>query len=376
MKYLSLGISNDNLNKIDPRVETTITDCADKEGYQRNSCLRTTASDNDDLFICEAIDDTNQRKSCRSGVYQKIAIENLDANICDYIEEGYYKDSCYEKIAQLTGDATYCEKVGDVEDRDECYLEFILETGDVSLCDLVVTSEYQDACTFISIFYSSDFNQCKNIQNKEYRWMCYHVYIGYTISSETCQTYEDAEDKFECYFESFENAEMTDCDKVDEIEYRDECYLNFIERDGDLSQCDLIITPSIRDECKGVGDSKRVADIKQIQTALELYFNDNNEYPETPTQGQSLGIDVTCLGEDGFDTSCSGTVYFGLIPKDPQGTDLCTSESTSSCNYSYERLDGSTNEYEMWFYLNDEVGSLSAGLHCADEAGITATCSH
>ena len=28
-------------------------------------------------------------------------------------------------------------------------------------------------------------------------------------------------------------------------------------------------------------DAKRVSDIKQIQTALELYFNDNEKYPES-----------------------------------------------------------------------------------------------
>jgi prepilin-type N-terminal cleavage/methylation domain-containing protein len=54
-------------------------------------------------------------------------------------------------------------------------------------------------------------------------------------------------------------------------------------------------------------DAKRIAEIKQIQTALELYYDDNNAYPLSP------GCGATIPG-----TSCS---YINQDPIDPkQGT--------------------------------------------------------
>lgn len=41
-------------------------------------------------------------------------------------------------------------------------------------------------------------------------------------------------------------------------------------------------------------DTKRVADLKEIQTALELYWNDNNEYPDVPVLStwEDLGAEL------------------------------------------------------------------------------------
>src|SRR4030042_4388316 len=63
-------------------------------------------------------------------------------------------------------------------------------------------------------------------------------------------------------------------------------------------------------------DAKRVSDIKQIQTALELYYADGNAYPSiNPATGDiTLGSDMTCLSSGGFGaTSCTGTSYMGTI---------------------------------------------------------------
>ncbi|MCF7820369.1 MAG: prepilin-type N-terminal cleavage/methylation domain-containing protein, partial [Candidatus Pacebacteria bacterium] len=45
---------------------------------------------------------------------------------------------------------------------------------------------------------------------------------------------------------------------------------------GLLSTMSVVALNSARQKSR---DAKRVADIKQIQTALELYYNDNNGYP-------------------------------------------------------------------------------------------------
>ncbi len=117
-------------------------------------------------------------------------------------------------------------------------------------------------------------------------------------------------------------------------------------------------------------DAKRVSDIKQIQTALELYYFDQGSYPDDPTTDSTLGTtDSVCLDEDGFGTACDagGTTYMGVVPADP-GVD-------SGYVYTYETTDGS--DYTITFGLTGATGSLECtsgydSTCCtADENGIT-----
>lgn len=43
---------------------------------------------------------------------------------------------------------------------------------------------------------------------------------------------------------------------------------------------------------KNARDAKRVADVKQMQTALELYYNDVGEYPADVTSSIAYGSNV------------------------------------------------------------------------------------
>lgn len=77
-------------------------------------------------------------------------------------------------------------------------------------------------------------------------------------------------------------------------------------------------------------DSKRLADLKQLQTALELYYTDQNAYPS----GSSLSLGVAdaakCLDSSGFAASCGANAYMGMVPKDPStGTYIYTAASSS-----------------------------------------------
>ncbi len=55
---------------------------------------------------------------------------------------------------------------------------------------------------------------------------------------------------------------------------------------------------------KKANDAKRVSDIKQVQTALELFYTDKNSYPTTTASGITLGdTGVACLNTSGFGTT-------------------------------------------------------------------------
>ncbi len=113
-------------------------------------------------------------------------------------------------------------------------------------------------------------------------------------------------------------------------------------------------------------DAKRVSDIKQLQTSLELFFADNNAYPVEATD-VTLGVantrDAFCSSL-GFTDDCSsgGTVYMGSVPQNP------TPAATNLPHYTYNSAAGVN--YTLEFGLENVTGGLGAGLHTASEAGI------
>lgn len=63
-------------------------------------------------------------------------------------------------------------------------------------------------------------------------------------------------------------------------------------------------------------DSKRLSDLKQVQTALELYYTDVSAYPVG--DGVVLGsANVACLNSTGFGVAGCANAYMGQIPSDP-----------------------------------------------------------
>src|SRR5680860_552812 len=91
-------------------------------------------------------------------------------------------------------------------------------------------------------------------------------------------------------------------------------------------------------------DARRVSDIKQIQTALELYYNDENGYP-------------AAAAEDGALTGAtSGITYMTIIPANP---------SPGGATYTYTQGGNPATEasYTLTYDLEGPVGGLLAGSH-------------
>ncbi|MFA6427478.1 MAG: prepilin-type N-terminal cleavage/methylation domain-containing protein [Candidatus Magasanikbacteria bacterium] len=114
---------------------------------------------------------------------------------------------------------------------------------------------------------------------------------------------------------------------------------------GLLSTLAVVALSSAR---KKANDSKRLSDMKQIQTALELYYTDNNLYPVQALPANLGQGNYLCLDSDGFDATCAIDPYMGLIPTGPGTTEY----------YIYTSADGST--YTVTSEL--EVGSGNFGL--------------
>ncbi len=105
-------------------------------------------------------------------------------------------------------------------------------------------------------------------------------------------------------------------------------------------------------------DAKRVSDIKQIQTALELYFNDKQGYPVAATALTLGGTGAKTLSSVGFADTATAPTYMSLIPSNP---------TPGGAAYSYT---GTASTYTITFTLEEASGGLTAGAHSATPSGV------
>jgi prepilin-type N-terminal cleavage/methylation domain-containing protein len=121
-------------------------------------------------------------------------------------------------------------------------------------------------------------------------------------------------------------------------------------------------------------DAKRVSDVKQIQTALELYFTDQQGYPgiASATAGTKAATDCLGAGSAGFTAvaSCGTPTYMGQVPNNP--TPVAAAGTT---NYIYAAsgtvdANGHAPSYTLTFGLENKTGILASGAHTATPDGI------
>ncbi|MFH0951473.1 MAG: prepilin-type N-terminal cleavage/methylation domain-containing protein [bacterium] len=119
-------------------------------------------------------------------------------------------------------------------------------------------------------------------------------------------------------------------------------------------------------------DARRISDIKQIQTALELYYNDMQRYPTTAASNGEF--------EGGTDLAdVAGTVvYMASVPEEATATlGDCDVAGFTYNGYRYwgTKADGTGDNaspvsYAIEYCLGGTTGDIAAGLHTASTAGI------
>jgi len=123
----------------------------------------------------------------------------------------------------------------------------------------------------------------------------------------------------------------------------------------------LVNSGGFRDKAE---DSQRVADLKQVQTALELYFSDNRTYPV------SGWTEIT--GSDSVSSTLSPS-YINKMPVDPNGT---TGHGTACGNIDAPRYNyissGTGSSYILTATMaldTSAEGNTCAGLNNWDDFG-------
>lgn len=117
---------------------------------------------------------------------------------------------------------------------------------------------------------------------------------------------------------------------------------------GMLSTLSIVSLNSARQKAR---DTRRASDIRQIQTALEMFASNrsNGTYPVT----SSANIQGLCLDAGGFVPTCTAAVFMKKIPSNP---------TPSGTNYIYTS-DGAN--YTLSYWLENKVGSIGPGAATA-----------
>ncbi len=121
-------------------------------------------------------------------------------------------------------------------------------------------------------------------------------------------------------------------------------------------------------------DEKRVTDIKHTQTGFQLFFEEYGKYPEcdSATAINEMATNENCTK---YTSPADLTTYLPGIKniKDPSKKEniaLCTANSTSVCEYSFQDNSADTSNYRIYFYLEETVESFDKGVHVATPNGI------
>ncbi len=104
-------------------------------------------------------------------------------------------------------------------------------------------------------------------------------------------------------------------------------------------------------------DAKRVADVKQMQTALELYFNENNSYPS---------VEEFTIG-GALISSSTNSILMTEIPSAPSVVD----GNCESHQYEYRPLNDQSS-YEILFCTGGNVLNFLSGNLIATPLGVSA----
>lgn len=119
-----------------------------------------------------------------------------------------------------------------------------------------------------------------------------------------------------------------------------------------------VITPTPPVTTPVERDRTRYRDVRNIQTALELYRADNNTYPVSSSPVVLGTSTSSALSSIGFSVASQGAVYLERVPQNPD---------PGGIPYQYQSADGST--YVISFSLESGTAGLLLGEHKASPQG-------
>jgi len=115
---------------------------------------------------------------------------------------------------------------------------------------------------------------------------------------------------------------------------------------GLLSTLSVIALNSARAKAR---DAKRISDVKQMQVALEMYYNDMAAYPTAATGGEPIASD--------------NATFLRAVPVPPEPIDGAVCQDSDgnydkdTYKYVVTTADGAVPSYSIGFCLGSDIGS-------------------
>jgi prepilin-type N-terminal cleavage/methylation domain-containing protein len=132
---------------------------------------------------------------------------------------------------------------------------------------------------------------------------------------------------------------------------------------GILSATVLVSLNTARGKAR---DARRLADVRQIQTALELYYHTHGSYPASPAAGFTWARS-SCVSGSQYYTALQPLVTEGHLPSLPQDPVNSSAGSPHQCYWYFtEQHDGgncgvsiNANDYEYVLFFSTESATLT-----------------
>ncbi len=122
-----------------------------------------------------------------------------------------------------------------------------------------------------------------------------------------------------------------------------------------------VILVALNNSRQKARDARRLADVRQLSTALEMFFNDKSSYPTIGFSSPTV-LTTALMQTAGLVPNYVTKILDAPQPYDAPG---CTSQAQNA--YTYR---ATTNVYTLTFCLGAASGSYGAGPHTATPAGI------
>lgn len=325
----------------------------------KEKCLLHLAVKTKNGALCKQIKDKNENFACRA----EIAKQATDLKQCDKMNKTE-KDYCLLKFAETQKNEKICAKIGERGVKRFCYNKLAVLKNNEKLCPLTASA---DKCYLAVAENKKDGKLCAKIKDGSLTGYCLDRVAVAQKDYKACDLIK-GNYKFDCIFDvgKAKNSAMS-CEKITDKEKNYQCVVHFATKREDASYCDYLKDQTKIGLCADevektinarVQDTQRISDLKAMQTALELYFMDNSEYPEGKDiiLGSSNAVCLINTGIDGENWTCpenATVVYFNNIPADPINTGIYT--------YTYTKIPGNYPCYHIIARLETNYGEYKAG---------------
>ena len=203
---------------------------------------------------CSTIDNADTKIEC----YKNLLQEKRDVSVCQDINNSYIKNVCYSNFALITKDYSICEKHV-VEknvvskEKDSCYINIATSKGNVVFCEELLDRILVTSCYSTFAIKENDTTYCTRLRfdtiNKP-------VYVLVSSENNVISQTIYASERDNCYYSFGDDAtrhlekdKLYVCEKIDNMDIKNNCYIEFAIRLDDKSICNNIFDKKIKDSC-------------------------------------------------------------------------------------------------------------------------------